>query len=192
MESELIELIKKDPHTLSVPNLLSLSRLVFLPVVCYAITLQTHMGNAVALFFIVLSGFTDFLDGYLARRLDQRSYLGRILDPLLDKITVGVIVLYLAAYRQLPYWYVMLVIGRDLAILIAAFRLVNRSNIIVESNYLGKCTLVSFLVVITLYIINWSPWNVIALWVSTLLIPATLMSYLLRSRHLIGTDNSSK
>jgi CDP-diacylglycerol--glycerol-3-phosphate 3-phosphatidyltransferase len=190
MESELIELIRKDPNTWSVPNFISLSRLVFLPVICYAITLQTWMGNAVALLFIMLSGFTDFLDGYLARRLDQRSHLGRILDPLLDKITVGVIILYLAAFRQLPYWYVMLVIGRDLAILVAAIKLVNRIHLIAESNYLGKCTLVSFLIVIVLYIINWSPLNVIALWISTLMIPATLISYLLRSRNLIKTDNS--
>jgi len=185
---ELYHLLKKDLHTMTVPNLLSISRLIFLPLVCYAITLQTRVGNAAALFFMVLSGITDFLDGYLARRLNQRSHLGRILDPLLDKISVGVVMLYLAAYRQLPYWYVALVIGRDLLILSVAISLVNRTKMIMESNFLGKCTLVSFLVVIMFFLINWSPFKWIALWISTLLVPATLISYLLRSRQMMQTD----
>ena len=190
MKSGIYELLKNDPHTMSVPNLLSVSRLLFLPLICHFITLQTKTGSILALLFLALSGATDFLDGYLARKLDQRSDLGRILDPLLDKFTVGIIMLYLAAYRHLPYWYVMLVIGRDLLILIFAVRLVHRTKTMAESNHLGKWTLGSFLFVITTYIINWNPLKSFALWVSLVLIPATLISYLISSRKLIRIDHS--
>jgi CDP-diacylglycerol--glycerol-3-phosphate 3-phosphatidyltransferase len=190
MKTEVIELIKKDPHTMSLPNLLSISRLLFLPLICYAIRLQTPKGNILALAFLAMSGATDFFDGYLARRLDQRSQLGRILDPLLDKITIAVIMLYLAAFRDLPYWYVSVVIGRDLLILIAAFLVVNRTSKIAESNSLGKWTLGSFLFVIVTYIIHWRPLSLVALWISILLVPATLISYLFQSRTLISTDRS--
>lgn len=189
MGHELFELVKKDPNTWSVPNLLSLLRLIFLPVICYAISMQTHTGNVIAIVFLFLSGSTDFWDGYLARKLNQCSHLGRILDPVLDKITVAVIILYLAAYRQLPYWFVVLVIGRDLLILLAAARLINRFKTVVESNFLGKCTMVSFLLVIVLYTIHWRPFNVIALWVAALLIPATLISYLTRSKDMLKADH---
>ncbi|NLP12474.1 CDP-alcohol phosphatidyltransferase family protein [bacterium] len=190
MHSEIFQLIKKDPHTWSLANLLSLSRLLFLPLICWAITLQTHSGNVLALLFLALSGATDFLDGYLARRLDQRSFLGRILDPLLDKITVGVTLLFLAAYRQLPYWYVFLVIARDVLILTAAASLVKHIKAVAESNYLGKWTLGSFLIVIMTYILNWSPYQLIALWVSSLLVPATLFSYLKKFWQLLQTDQN--
>ncbi len=182
---ELLELVKKDPHTMSIPNLLSLSRLLLLPFICYAITLNSSAGNITALILMILSGLTDFFDGYLARHLDQRSHLGRILDPLLDKISVAVLMLFLAAYRPLPYWYAGLVIGRDLLILVAAVSLVNRVKIVVESNFLGKCTLVSFLVVIVLYILNWHPMNLVSLWISTLLVPLTLISYFKRFRNMV-------
>lgn len=182
---EILELVKKDPHTMSIPNILSLSRLLLLPFICYAITRASQAGNIAALILISLSGLTDFLDGYLARQLDQRSHLGRILDPLLDKISVAVLMLFLAAYRSLPYWYVGLVIGRDLLILFAAISLVNRIKIVVESNFLGKCTLVSFLLVIVLYILNWYPLTLISLWSSTILIPLTLLSYFKRFQRMV-------
>lgn len=190
MRSEIFHLIKKDPHTWSLANLLSLSRLLFLPLICWAITLQTRMGNVLALVFLALSGATDFFDGYLARKLDQRSFLGRILDPLLDKITVGVTLLFLAAYRQLPYWYVFLVIARDVLILTAAASLVKHIKAVAESNYLGKWTLGSFLIVIMTYTINWSPYQRIALWISSLLVPATLFSYLKKFWELLRTDHT--
>jgi cardiolipin synthase (CMP-forming) len=182
---QILDLVKKDPHTMSIPNILSLSRLLLLPFICYAITVQSTAGNIAALILICISGLTDFLDGYLARQLDQRSHLGRILDPLLDKISIAVLVLFLAAYRQLPYWYVGLVIGRDLLILLAAISLVNRIKIVVESNWLGKCTLVSFLVVVVFYLFNWYPLTIVSMWVSTILIPLTLVSYFKRFQRMV-------
>ncbi len=189
MSSEFFKLIKNDPHTWSVPNLISISRLLFLPVICYAIALQSRTGNIIAVLFLGISGSTDFFDGYLARKLNQCSHLGRMLDPVLDKITVGIVIIFLAAYRQLPYWYVVLVIGRDLLILIAALTLISRIKIVAESNFLGKWTLGSFLFVILFYTLNWHPFNVIALWISALLVPTTLISYLRRSQKMMRSDH---
>jgi CDP-diacylglycerol--glycerol-3-phosphate 3-phosphatidyltransferase len=182
---EILELVKKDPHTMSIPNIISLSRLLLLPFICYAISLQSTAGTITALILLCISGMSDFFDGYLARQLDQRSHLGRILDPLLDKISVGVLVLFLAAYRSLPYWYAFLVIGRDVLILIAAVSMVNRIKIVVESNWLGKWTLGSFLMVIVVYTLNWYPMTVVSMWISTILIPLTLISYFKRFKRMV-------
>ncbi len=144
----LIQLIRNDRHNFGLPNLLTVSRLLFLPFIILFLSWRSPRGDVLAILFMFLCGLTDFFDGYLARHMDQRSHLGRMLDPLIDKISVGSAMLALAAYKELPYWYVLLVIGRDLIILISSLYAISKKQIIFESNTLGKWTLASFLVVI--------------------------------------------
>ncbi|NIA28416.1 MAG: hypothetical protein GWP06_00715 [Actinobacteria bacterium] len=177
MNLGLIELLKKDKHCFGVPNLLTVSRLFFIPFIVYFLSWQTVKGDWFALFTILASGLTDFFDGYFARHMDQRSQLGRMLDPVVDKILVAVLMLFLAKYKGLPYWYVSMVIGRDIIILIASVYLISKSRNIAESNLLGKLTLMSFLAVIMFYTINFYPVNLVVMWGSVVLIPSSLLKY---------------
>jgi cardiolipin synthase len=70
----------------------------------------------VALLLVFLAGFSDLLDGYLAKRYDWRSRLGGILDPLADKLLLVSLFVALAALALLPLWLAAVVIGRDLVI----------------------------------------------------------------------------
>lgn len=89
---------------LSVPNLLTYARIAAIPaiVVCLYAATPFWLWTAVAIF--IAAAVTDFFDGYLARVLDQHSSLGRMLDPIADKLLVGAVIVMLAANGTVAGW----------------------------------------------------------------------------------------
>ncbi len=102
------------------------------------------------MFFMLLLYLSDLADGYLARKFDQITEFGKIIDPLADKVCIGAIVLSLVQQGDLPAWYVGIVIGRDLIILSAGAYLSSRIKFVLPSNKLGKYTVTSIALVIVL------------------------------------------
>ena len=88
-------------------NLLSIARIVLLIPIYYLLNLQTPKGNYLAVIVMVIAAATDTFDGRLARRLNQVSDFGRILDPVADKIGISVIAVILVTTRDLPLWYLI-------------------------------------------------------------------------------------
>jgi cardiolipin synthase len=97
-----------------VPNLLTLSRLVLVPVVLRAIWTREFGW---ALLWCAIAGSTDALDGFLARRLHARSRFGEYLDPIADKLLLSGSYLVLGFRGLIPMWITVLVFGRDILIL---------------------------------------------------------------------------
>jgi cardiolipin synthase (CMP-forming) len=100
-------------RVLTVPNLLSLLRLLLLPVFT-VLLLREQDGAALAL--LVLSGATDYFDGMLARRWNQVSRVGQLLDPLADRLYILSTLIALAARGVIGWWLVALLVGRDLVV----------------------------------------------------------------------------
>jgi cardiolipin synthase (CMP-forming) len=98
-------------RVLTVPNLLSFARLAVLPVV-YLDLVQGRLLRAFVLLVVFAS--TDWLDGYIARRFDQLSELGRILDPISDRVLFVVVGIGFIVSGLLPLWAVLLILLRDL------------------------------------------------------------------------------
>lgn len=125
---------------LTISNLLSLSRIalavLFAVVMFAAIPSATLWGFGILLVAMV----TDKLDGDLARRLGQETTWGRILDPLADKIGVGIVCLVLLVRDLVPVWFVALLLGRDLLILAGGVILRARKGVVLPSNMTGKWT----------------------------------------------------
>ena len=96
----------------TVPNLLSLARLAGVPVFLWLVLGPEADGWALGL--LMLSGVTDYLDGYLARRLNQMSALGQILDPVADRLYILAVVLGLAMRDVIPWWVAIALPLRDL------------------------------------------------------------------------------
>lgn len=193
MKIGLIDILRKDQHAVGLPNLITISRLIFLPIIAFYLEKRTPQGDWLALLFIFFAGISDFFDGYCARKMNKESETGKMLDPLMDKLLVGVIMLFLAAHKNLPYWYVSLVIFRDILILIASLYLIKRIGNIAQSNMLGKLTLTSYLIVIMLYTINITPFNNWFMWISVVLIPASTINYFrVNIDHLIKWKRKSK
>ena len=95
----------------TLPNLLSMIRLAGVPVFLWLVLVPEADGWALGL--LVLSGITDFLDGWLARKLDQTSVVGQILDPVADRLYILAVVIALALRDIIPWWVAILLPLRD-------------------------------------------------------------------------------
>ncbi len=95
----------------TLPNILSMVRLAGVPVFLWLVLGPEWDGWALVL--LMVAGFTDWLDGYLARKLDQRSTLGEILDPVADRLYILAVVVGLALREIIPWWMALLLPLRD-------------------------------------------------------------------------------
>jgi CDP-diacylglycerol--glycerol-3-phosphate 3-phosphatidyltransferase len=107
-------------HSLSLPNLLTYSRLAAVPLlVAVMFFIEGEFGRWLAFNIFVLAAITDFLDGYLARIWDQQSALGRMLDPIADKLIVGAVLLMLVADNSIEGWSVwaaIIILSREILV----------------------------------------------------------------------------
>ncbi|MEE9225737.1 MAG: CDP-alcohol phosphatidyltransferase family protein [Bacteroidota bacterium] len=124
------------PWTIS--NFMSISRvLLLIPIVVFLLD-DSPAGRYWAILFMAIAALTDFFDGYVARRLNQVTELGKVIDPLADKIVVGVIVVILVGLGKLPFWFAVAVVIRDMLIFLGGLYIARRKGKILESNQPGK------------------------------------------------------
>lgn len=105
---------------MSLPNIITLGRLLSVPV---AIWLVLSGALTAAFWLFVAAGVSDAVDGFIAKRLDQRSQLGALLDPIADKVLLVSMYVTLGVANHLPAWLVILVVFRD-ALIVGGFLLV--------------------------------------------------------------------
>jgi cardiolipin synthase len=123
-------------RVLTVPNALSALRLAGVPVFLWLIL--GPKADAAAVLLLMVSGFTDYLDGMIARRWNQISRVGQLLDPLADRLYIFATLLGLGLRGIVPWWLVGLLAGRDvlLACTLPVLRRLGRGPL--DVHYLGK------------------------------------------------------
>jgi cardiolipin synthase len=99
----------------TLPNLITIARILLIPVVAFLL-LDHDYKLAFAVFMAAALG--DWVDGFLARRLNQMSQLGAVLDPVADKMTMMIVAIIMAAQEMLPIWLAVVIVMRD-AIIVA-------------------------------------------------------------------------
>ncbi|MFM9134135.1 MAG: CDP-alcohol phosphatidyltransferase family protein [bacterium] len=121
---------------LTVPNALSVARLLLIPVFLWLVlAAQADIAAAIVL---AVSGATDWADGGIARRTGQASRLGQVLDPLVDRLTIVATLLGLALRALVPWWFVGLLVLRE-AVLLALLPMLRRHGLTaLPVHYLGK------------------------------------------------------
>ena len=124
-------------NPMNLPNRLTLGRLVLTIFFVGFLTTSTGWGDVIALIIFVVASFTDWLDGYLARKLNQTTNFGRLMDPLADKILVASALICLVPLQALPAWVVIVIIAREF--LITGLRqLAATQGVILSADDLGK------------------------------------------------------
>lgn len=107
-------------RVLTVPNLLSFARLALVPVFLWLLLVPRETwADLLALVILAVSAFTDWLDGYLARRWNQISRVGQLLDPVADRLYIVATVVAFVVRDIVPWWFAVAVIVRDIVLALA-------------------------------------------------------------------------
>ncbi|MFP5069884.1 CDP-alcohol phosphatidyltransferase family protein [Pseudonocardia nantongensis] len=125
-----------DDRVLTVPNALSMLRLLGVPLFLWL--MLGPEADAWAVTVLAIGGFTDWLDGKLARVLNQYSRFGEMLDPAVDRLYILAALVGLAFREIVPWWVVAVLVGRDVVLAICVFVLRRRGYGPFEVAYLGK------------------------------------------------------
>lgn len=175
---------------MNLPTWITVSRLFGVPLLLYLLYQPTAAQWLAVAVFLLAAG-TDWLDGYLARRLNQVTDLGKFLDPLVDKFLVLAPLLVLIELGRVPAWGVFLVLARELTV--AGWR-VNQAQIS-GANLWGKLKTVTQIVAIALLIAPlpaaWDRPAEIAFWLAVALTLISGAIYLLPSQPSNQSSNQS-
>lgn len=132
---------------MNVPNLLSLLRLAMVPVFCVTFFLPEENAHLLAAGIYALASLTDVLDGWIARRLNQITRLGRVLDPLADKLMTFSVIVCITISGMIPLWVVVVFFCKEALMGLGALSMYRKVNDVIPSNYWGKASTVAFFAV---------------------------------------------
>jgi CDP-diacylglycerol--glycerol-3-phosphate 3-phosphatidyltransferase len=166
---------------LNVPNVLTLLRIVAVPVLVVALLDETPDGDVIAAIVFALAAFTDGLDGYIARRNKQVTTFGKLMDPLADKLLVIAALISLVSLDRLAAWVAMVIIARELAVTglrsIAAER-----GVVIAASWMGKLkTALQIAAIIALIAYDPAP-----TWVNVLLYIAVAVTLISGADYFLG------
>lgn len=165
-----------EDRILTVPNLLSMVRLAGVPLFLYVL-LGPH-ADGWALAILMLSGFTDWADGKLARLLNQTSRLGALLDPFVDRLYVITTLIAFVLRDIIPWWAAAILIGRDLILALTLPIYRRRGLPPPEVIYLGKAATFALMFAMPLLLAAQGDWGVAGIayaWGYALLIWGTVL-----------------
>ena len=177
----------------TLPNVISFARIVLVGVFCWLLFgPDVRIPATLVLMFV---GVTDFLDGYLARRFDQVSTLGKVLDPLADRVVLVTGVLSIAVYGAVPPWLAAVVLGRELIVSVAVVVLAALGARRIDVIWVGKAGTFGLLCCFPLFLLGdqratWAHVLTDTTWVAV--VPALILSfvaaaaYLPRARRALG------
>ena len=170
---------------MNLPTWITLSRLIGLPLILYLLENPTATNRWLAVGIFVVTAGTDWLDGYLARKLDLVTELGKFLDPLVDKLLVLGSMLALIELQLVPAWGVCVILARELAI--AGWRVnpnLTGDTKISGANIWGKLKTVTQIIAIALLMAPLAnPWDIsglIVFWLSVIITVVSGLIYVLK------------
>ena len=138
---------------LNLPNALTLSRILIVPVLVVVLLTKTSGWQFIGLGLFLGASLTDFLDGFLARRRKEVTALGKLLDPAADKILTSAAFISLVGLELAPAWMVVVVIAREFAV--SSLRsLAAAQNVVLAASLAGKVKTTTQIVAISLLIIS--------------------------------------
>jgi CDP-diacylglycerol---glycerol-3-phosphate 3-phosphatidyltransferase len=166
---------------LNLPNLLTVLRILAVPVIVVALLNETPNGDALAAGVFALAALTDGLDGYFARSRDAVTTFGKLMDPLADKLLIVAALVSLVSLDRLAAWVAMVIIARELAV--TALRAVAAERgIVIAASWLGKLkTILQVAAVFALIAADPSP-----LWVDVLVYAAVAMTVISGADYFFG------
>lgn len=125
--------------TKNIPNILTIIRLILIPFIVISIANEQYV---LAIILFTASSITDVLDGFIARKYGFITDLGKLLDPLADKLTQISIIATLYIYKVLPVWMLIALFLKEFILFVGAAFLYKKRDVVVSSKWYGKATTV--------------------------------------------------
>jgi CDP-diacylglycerol--glycerol-3-phosphate 3-phosphatidyltransferase len=187
-----------DSSTMNLPNSLTIARMFLVPLLVVVLLTEYDgwqiLGVPKALVGAAIFGLaslTDFLDGYLARRRRQVTWLGQVLDPIADKLLTSAAFISLVQVDLVPAWMVALIIGREFAIT-GLRSLAHARGITIPASRLGKAKMVTQVVAVLMVLVGWAgvPWLLtagqVAIWIVMVTAVVSAVDYYRRFQLLVS------
>jgi CDP-diacylglycerol---glycerol-3-phosphate 3-phosphatidyltransferase len=142
---------------INLPNVLTLLRILAVPVIVVALLGETPNGDALAAGVFALAALTDGLDGYFARSRDAVTNFGKLMDPIADKLLIAAALVSLVSLDRLAAWVAMVIIAREFAVTVMRAIAAER-GIVIAASWMGKVkTVLQIAAVFALIAANPSP-----------------------------------
>jgi CDP-diacylglycerol--glycerol-3-phosphate 3-phosphatidyltransferase len=172
----------KEINTLS--NYLSFLRLLLaIPFWIMLNYLYSPYARHILFALTLFASLTDVLDGYLARKMNQVTEFGKIIDPFADKVCIGIIITKLYLIHQIPGYYFFMIISRDILIFLGGILLTRKLGRVLPSNMLGKITvlIIGIVIIFTLLQVDNNSYYFKSIYgLSLFLIIASFVGYVIR------------
>jgi len=173
------------------PNSLTLFRIAAMPLLIIMLMFENRLLSALAALVFSIAAITDYFDGYVARRYQLVSNLGKIMDPLADKLLVSTAFIMMIPLDRVPAWMICLILGRELAVT-GLRNIITERGEDVSASWLGKfktgfqiAAIIPLLIHYTYFGIPFQIIGEIVLWAALLITLWSGADYFLRFRRLL-------
>lgn len=179
------------PSPWNLPNMLSLSRVFLVPVILVFLTLRTqfgfvegtNIGDVIAGVVFIIASLTDAADGYIARKRNIVTNMGKFIDPLADKILVIAVLTALVDLHRFPAWMLVVIISREF--MVSGLRMVAASEgVVIAASKGGKLKTVTQIIGIIMLLFN-LPGAMAVMWVAVLLTVWSGIDYIVKGANLL-------
>ena len=188
--------VSRSNQVMNLPNILTMMRIAAIPLLAVLLTSPSRSAGFWAAVLFAVASITDWLDGYLARRMGIVTIFGKFLDPIADKLIVMAVLIMILPFNRVPAWMVLVILGRE--IIITGLRgIASTEGIVIQASDLGKFKTIFQIVAIigltlhynynwffgishTLLTVNMHNVGMFFLWIATILTIWSGVDYLIR------------
>ena len=172
----------------TVSNFISFSRIFIVIPVVYRHYINGYSVDAIIILLIGYGIISDYLDGFVARKTNTISEIGKMIDPISDKIAAGLLFIYTVVIGWVPFWFLWLFIARDILILIGSSFIKLRYGKVAMSTISGKISVnvISLYWISIFFFRSASLAHAILLWASVAIMLFSFIMYLLRYRNIMN------
>jgi CDP-diacylglycerol---glycerol-3-phosphate 3-phosphatidyltransferase len=174
---------------LNLPNVLTVLRIMLVPVLVVALLGNTPSGDVLAAVVFALASLTDFVDGYLARTRDSVTTFGKLMDPLADKLLIVGALLSLVSLHRLEGWVAMVIIARELAVTMLRAS-AGQSGVVISASMFGKVkTCFQIAAILAVIAVHGSPvWVSLLVYVTVAVTVLSGLDYFRRATRQASSD----
>jgi len=177
----------------STANYLTLSRIIMIPLIVFFLFFEGKWAAFIAAFIFSVASITDWVDGYIARKQQTVSSLGKFLDPLADKLLVMSTMVMLIPLERIPAWMVVIIMGREISI--TGLRgIASSEGVVIAASKLGKyktgfqiASLIGLLLHYEYYGLNFHFLGMILLWIALVLTLWSGYDYIFKFKDVLAS-----